>query len=412
MGLVAVGLTQHLWSPRDERLANVPWKQGDWVAVDFCGRLLPLSKKLECYTQLERPHAVPPQEQVDLSMEDMFKRLLFDDRNITVVLVVDGRSNPLKHRFDKDGRQLELDKARQFLTKAAQARADMPEYQHFTVAEWGEMRDKIKAAQKTVAHYDATFFALVQNWIVRTKRAERVLLRVAAYESDPQVVHLLEHGYVDYVVADDSDIMCFPPGVRQWSGYLNCNKNVPRRHSILHSELKHALRSLGVPSASSSSSSLSSSSSSSSAAVPSPPHQLYSQEQLLPVLATVLGNDNFPWCLAYVCVCCPRGAHMMCAACARGLECTTEQPLIHRCIGPTPTPWFFELYSPPRAHFGATTQAYAATSGRCANVGAFHAAQPQHRPILHHARGVYVLCCSQGRGQVDRYPQEAWPQEG
>ena len=250
MGLVAVGLTQHLWSPREERLANVPWKQGDWVAVDFCGRLLPLSKKLECYTQLERPHAVPPQEQVDLSMEDMFKRLLFDDRNITVVLVVDGRSNPLKHRFDKDGRQLELDKARQFLTKAAQARADMPEYQHFTVVEWGEMRDKIKAAQKTVAHYDATFFAMVQSWIVRTKRAERVLLRVAAYESDPQVVHLLEHGYVDYVVADDSDIMCFPPGVRQWSGYLNCNKNVPRRHSILHSELKHALRSLGVPSAS------------------------------------------------------------------------------------------------------------------------------------------------------------------
>jgi hypothetical protein len=102
-----------------------------------------------------------------------------------VVLVVDGRSNPLKHRFDKDGRQLELDKARQFLTKAAQARADMPEYQHFTVVEWGEMRDKIKAAQKTVAHYDATFFALVQNWIVRTKRAERVLLRVAAYEWDP-----------------------------------------------------------------------------------------------------------------------------------------------------------------------------------------------------------------------------------
>ena len=70
-------------------------------------------KKLECYTQLERPHAVPPQEQVDLSMEDRFKRLLFDDGNITVVLVVDGRSNPLKHRFDKDGRQLELDKARQ-----------------------------------------------------------------------------------------------------------------------------------------------------------------------------------------------------------------------------------------------------------------------------------------------------------
>jgi hypothetical protein len=132
---MGLGLTQHLWSPRDERLANVPWKQGDWVAVDFCGRLLPLSKKLECYTQLERPHAVPPQEQVDLSMEDMFKRLLFDDRNITVVLVVDGRSNPLKHRFDKDGRQLELDKARQFLTKAAQARADLPEYQHFTVVE-------------------------------------------------------------------------------------------------------------------------------------------------------------------------------------------------------------------------------------------------------------------------------------
>ena len=217
MGLLATGLTQHLWSPKEDGRANVPWKQGDWVGIDFCGRLLPLSKKAECYTQHERPYPVPAQQQVDASLNDMFKRLLFDERNIRVVLVVDGRSNPLKHRFANGETQSRVAEARNILKQATDARADMAQYANFNPDDWAAMRETVKEAQKTLALYNVALFAMVQDWIARTKRSDRVFFRIAAYESDPQLVHMLRDGVIDYLVSDDSDIMCFG-AARQWSG--------------------------------------------------------------------------------------------------------------------------------------------------------------------------------------------------
>jgi hypothetical protein len=73
---------------------------------------------------------------------------------------------------------------------------------------------------------------------------------------------------------------------------MNSNKLIPRRHNFFRLELELALQSSKFVLSSASSSSLSSSS------APPSSSPRYSVEQLLPVLATVLGNDSFPWCLA------------------------------------------------------------------------------------------------------------------
>jgi hypothetical protein len=69
----------------------------------------------------------------------------------------------------------------------------------------------------------------------------------------PQIADLLKKGMMDYAVSDDSDLMCFG-AEKQWSGFMNVNKKVYRRHSIFGKELN---RSLKPWSSSSSSSSLS-----------------------------------------------------------------------------------------------------------------------------------------------------------
>ena len=65
-------------------------------------------------------------------------------------------------------------------------------------------------------------------------------LRVSAYESDPQIADLLKKGMMDYAVSDDSDLMCFG-AEKQWSGFMNVNKKVYRRHSIFGKELNRSL---------------------------------------------------------------------------------------------------------------------------------------------------------------------------
>jgi hypothetical protein len=53
--------------------------------------------------------------------------------------------------------------AKAVLQRAEQARAEQPENQGLTAADWSDQRDKIMAAQKTIAYYDGTFFAMVQE---------------------------------------------------------------------------------------------------------------------------------------------------------------------------------------------------------------------------------------------------------
>lgn len=314
------GVPQHFWSPKEGGKVPVPWGLGAHVGVDICGRLQPLSMKVDCYSKHCRPHPVPTQAEVSQSCEDLCDRLEFDTLKCKVFLLADGRTNPLKHKLDSTTALVKKAEAKLLLERAAQARADQPEYQTFTSSDWSDLRDKIKAAQKITAHYNAMFYAMVQEWINSTGRSGRFFLRVSAYESDPQLADLLKQELIDYLVSDDSDVMCFG-AKNQYSGYMNVNKNIPRRHSILRLELQLALDFLAPwwsepaapSSSSSSSSSLSSSSSSAAAAAPSS-FARYIVDLLLPVLATVLGNDNFPWSLATTCVhawLCTRG----CASC-------------------------------------------------------------------------------------------------
>ena len=157
-GLGAVA--QHFWSKETGKVV-LPWGRGAYVGVDLCGRLQPLSQKVE--SKRNRPHPVPPQDAVDYSLNDPFERLEFDLRENIVFLFVDGRTNPLKHKLDSARVQDKQAEAKAVLQWAEQARADQPENQGLTAADWSDRRDKIKAAQKTIAHYDGTFFAMVQD---------------------------------------------------------------------------------------------------------------------------------------------------------------------------------------------------------------------------------------------------------
>ncbi len=67
------------------------------------------------------------------------------------------------HKLDSARVQDKQAEAKAVLQWAEQARADQPENQGLTAADWSDRRDKIKAAQKTIAHYDGTFFAMVQD---------------------------------------------------------------------------------------------------------------------------------------------------------------------------------------------------------------------------------------------------------
>jgi hypothetical protein len=53
--------------------------------------------------------------------------------------------------------------AKAVLQRAEQARAEQPENQGLTADDWSDRRDKIKAAQKITAHYNAMFYAMVQE---------------------------------------------------------------------------------------------------------------------------------------------------------------------------------------------------------------------------------------------------------
>ena len=264
------------------------------MVIDACGRRQPQSQKVECYSKHNCPHPVPPQEAVDA-----FKRNELDKRLNNVLLCVDGRANPLKHALDNFKLVADVAAAKATLKKAEEARADHPAYHTYKEADWIKLREDIKVAQKTIAHYDGTYVAMLQNWIQRTGRSGRVMVVISAFESDGQLVYLLNAGVVDYLICDDSDLMCLG-APKQYSGYMNSNKLIPRRHTIFRLELELALKSMF---------SSASSSSSSSSSAPSSSSQRYSLDQLLPVLATVLGNDNFPWSLAtlyVVMLCCNR----------------------------------------------------------------------------------------------------------
>ena len=89
------GVPKHFWSPPEDGKAALPWLKGEWVAIDACGRMQPQSQKVECYSKHNRPHPVPPQEAVDASWEDVFKRNELDKRLNNVLLCVDGRATTL-----------------------------------------------------------------------------------------------------------------------------------------------------------------------------------------------------------------------------------------------------------------------------------------------------------------------------
>jgi hypothetical protein len=121
--------------------------------------------------------------------------------------------------------------AKAVLQRAEQARADEPENQGLTAADWSDQRDKTS----------------LQRFLCHGARLDRPHEEIHACVSTrlrvrvrPQIADLLKQGVLDYVVSDESDLMCF--GVeKNGSGFMNVNKKVYRRHSIFGKELNRSL---------------------------------------------------------------------------------------------------------------------------------------------------------------------------
>ena len=249
----ALGAVWHSTSGHLKGKVALPWGRGAYVGVDLCGRLQPLSQKLDCYSKHNRPHPVPPQAAVDDSLHDLFERLEFDLRENIVFLFVDGRTSwtaPGCRTSRPRRRRCCSGPSRLVLTSQRTRGSPPPIGATSETRSWRRRRPSLTTTARSLPW--------CKSWIVRTKRSTRVYLRVSAYESDPQIADLLKKGMMDYAVSDDSDLMCFG-AEKQWSGFMNVNKKVYRRHSIFGKELNRSLGLLKPWSSSSSSSSLSSS---------------------------------------------------------------------------------------------------------------------------------------------------------
>jgi hypothetical protein len=93
--LRAVGLTEHLWSPKEERHATCLGNKATG-AVDFCGRC---PRRWNTTPSSRALHLVPPHKQGDLSLEDTCNRLPFDSTR------TDGSSSSPTHESSSPRRQ-------------------------------------------------------------------------------------------------------------------------------------------------------------------------------------------------------------------------------------------------------------------------------------------------------------------
>lgn len=276
LGSNDAGLRKAMWKNQigaqaDQKNSAV-WPEGSALVVDLCNILVPFAKKLESATWLERPHPVPPTEAIGRRMERFWKQNSFDENHNTVILCGDGRQMTT-FKQTRDAKQLaDLDAARKVLTDAAKAKPGDAQFVSFDFQDFKDYRRKIKDAQGKLAHYNGHLYAGVQDWIVKSGRQNYARLIIAPYESDAQMVYMCETGLVDFVVSEDSDLMCYSEKT-SYSGYSSTSATIPRRNSVLATAVRKMLAAKKTE------------------VGPAAASSLPSVVQLLPVLATVLGTD-------------------------------------------------------------------------------------------------------------------------
>lgn len=178
----------------------------DWVAVDACQLLVPISKLADCYRSLQRPLPRPPRAAVFAKLDRWWSRCKFSSTNV-VVLCFDGRVNPLKRRRvpSENARSAAAETAA-LLQLAGCATASTEAFAQNSPEDWKELRKSLDRARHDSAHYDIVLYALVKEWVLARGYEAHVLTVCAPFEADAQMVSLQQQGLVDKILSEDSDI--------------------------------------------------------------------------------------------------------------------------------------------------------------------------------------------------------------
>jgi hypothetical protein len=124
------------------------------VGLDGCQLLFPVAKWVGVYRSVQRPHPIAPQAAVFEYMDKWNKRMFFIRDHNHVVVVFDGRVNPLKRRERTQTDIAKTAAAEQTLQDAVDARADDEKYCDYRQEDWAAFRSRVDAAQLCVARYD------------------------------------------------------------------------------------------------------------------------------------------------------------------------------------------------------------------------------------------------------------------
>ncbi len=119
-----------------------------------CTAASPVAKWVGVYRSVQRPHPIAPQAAVFEYMDKWHKRMFFIRDHNHVVVVFDGRVNPLKRRERTQTDIAKTAAAEQTLQDAVNARADDEKYCDYRQEDWAAFRSRVDAAQLCVARYD------------------------------------------------------------------------------------------------------------------------------------------------------------------------------------------------------------------------------------------------------------------
>ena len=109
----------------------------------------PVAKWVGVYRSVQRPHPIAPQAAVFEYMDKWNKRMFFIRDHNHVVVVFDGRVNPLKRRERTQNDIAKTAAAEQTLQDAVNARADDEKYCDYRQEDWAAFRSRVDAAHRT-----------------------------------------------------------------------------------------------------------------------------------------------------------------------------------------------------------------------------------------------------------------------
>jgi hypothetical protein len=135
------------------------------VGLDGCQLLFPVAKWVGVYRSVQRPHPIAPQAAVFEYLDKWNERMFFIRDHNHVVVVFDGRVNPLKRRERTQNDIAKTAAAEQTLQDAVNARADDEKYCDYRQEDWAAFRSRVDAAQLCVARYDNLLITTFKAWV-------------------------------------------------------------------------------------------------------------------------------------------------------------------------------------------------------------------------------------------------------